>query len=87
MANNISLFLEKFHGFDPVMGAKVVQNFWGAFTFGCLLGIAALKLDPIAVCVGFAIAQAGYLMGSRARTTDTDSGTGKQDKNSEADYP
>ena len=30
------------------------------------LGIAVLKLDPVAVCVGFAIAQLGYLMGSRA---------------------
>ena len=35
------------------------------------LGIALLKLDPVAVCVGFAIAQAGYLMGSRSRPTDS----------------
>lgn len=42
------------------------------------LGIAVLKLDPVAVCVGFAIAQAGYLMGSRSQTTS---------RNSEADYP
>ena len=29
------------------------------------MGIAMLKLDPIAMCVGFALAQLSYLIGSR----------------------
>jgi fucose permease len=44
IANNISLFLQKYHGVDPRIGADIVAYFWGAFTIGCLVGIAALKL-------------------------------------------
>ena len=31
------------------------------------LGIAFFKLDPVAMIVGFALAQAGYLLGSRIK--------------------
>ena len=31
------------------------------------LGIALFKLNPVAVCVGFALAQVSYLMGSRIK--------------------
>jgi len=30
-----------------------------------VLGIALFKLDPIALCVGFALAQLSYVVGSR----------------------
>ena len=33
-----------------------------------VLGIAGLKLNPVAVCVGFAVAQVGYLANARAST-------------------
>lgn len=31
------------------------------------MGIALFKLDPIAMCVGFALAQLSYLIGSRSK--------------------
>ena len=43
-----------------------VQRF--ALVLGLIaVGIALFKLDPIALCAGFALAQVGYLLGSRIK--------------------
>ena len=43
-----------------------VQRF--VFVLGLIaLGMAFFKLDPVAIIVGFALAQAGYLLGSRIK--------------------
>ena len=45
VANAISLFLERYHGLDPVTtGANTVSNFWLMLTLGCFLGLALLKI-------------------------------------------
>ncbi|GIQ57134.1 MFS transporter [Flavobacterium collinsii] len=45
LANWMSEFLRSYHGVDPATGgASAVAWFWGAMTFGCLLGLAVLKL-------------------------------------------
>lgn len=45
LANWMSEFLRSYHGIDPASrGASTVAWFWGAMTFGCLLGLAVLKL-------------------------------------------
>ncbi len=45
VANAISLFLEKYHGLDPLkVGAGVVSDFWLMLTLGCFLGLALLKV-------------------------------------------
>jgi ATP synthase protein I len=43
------------------------------------LGLAGLKLDPVAVCVGFAVAQVGYLANSRANVKRTNADHLKQE--------
>lgn len=44
VANWASKFLQIYHGIDPATtGAKVISNFWGLLTLGCLLGLALLK--------------------------------------------
>lgn len=44
-ANWTSQFLSTYHGFDPqTVGADAVSQFWILMSFGCLLGLAALKL-------------------------------------------
>jgi len=45
VANWISKFLVNYHQFDPqTLGARVVSNFWGLMTIGCLLGLLLLKI-------------------------------------------
>ncbi|OKY26760.1 MULTISPECIES: MFS transporter [Thalassotalea] len=45
VANAISIFLERYHGLDPVIvGAEVVSDFWLMLTLGCLLGLVLVKL-------------------------------------------
>ena len=57
---------------DPGKSMKIlyigaVQRF--VLVLGLLaMGIAAFKLDPIAICTGFALAQLSYLIGSRTKS-------------------
>jgi fucose permease len=45
IANNISLFLERYHGLDPhTLGASAVAWFWGSMLIGCIVGLLLLKL-------------------------------------------
>jgi len=45
VANAISLFLERYHGLDPLtVGASTVSDFWLMLTLGCFLGLALLKV-------------------------------------------
>jgi FHS family L-fucose permease-like MFS transporter len=45
IANWISEFLSKYHGFDPqTTGADTVSYYWGLLTIGCILGLVLLKL-------------------------------------------
>ncbi len=45
VANAISIFLERYHGLDPLtVGANTVSDFWLMLTLGCLLGLALLKV-------------------------------------------
>lgn len=45
VANAISIFLERYHGLDPLtVGANTVSNFWLLLTLGCFLGLALLKI-------------------------------------------
>lgn len=45
LANWMSEFLRVYHNMDPTtVGANTVAWFWGAMTFGCLLGLGILKL-------------------------------------------
>jgi fucose permease len=57
-ANWTSQFLSTYHGFDPqTVGADAVSQFWILMSFGCLLGLAALKLfDSRLVLVVFTAA-------------------------------
>ena len=44
VANWASKFLQIYHDIDPATtGAKVISNFWGLLTLGCLLGLVLLK--------------------------------------------
>lgn len=58
VANWISQFLNKYHGYDPqTTGAKTVAWFWGLMTIGGGVGIVLLKLlDSKIVLVIFTIA-------------------------------
>jgi len=55
IANWISEFLSKYHGYDPqTVGANIVSYYWGLLTVGCLLGLALLKLfDSKIILKGF----------------------------------
>lgn len=45
VANSISIFLERYHGLDPLtVGANTVSDFWLMLTLGCFLGLALLKV-------------------------------------------
>ena len=45
VANVISIFLERYHGLDPLtVGANTVSDFWLMLTMGCFLGLALLKV-------------------------------------------
>ncbi|WP_340677061.1 MFS transporter [Paraglaciecola sp.] len=45
VANAISIFLERYHGLDPLtVGVNTVSNFWLMLTLGCFLGLALLKV-------------------------------------------
>ncbi len=45
IANAISLFLERYHGLDPLtVGASTVSDFWLMLTIGCVFGLALLKV-------------------------------------------
>lgn len=45
IANWMSEFLHRYHGFDPLTtGASTVGRFWGYMSAGCLVGLAALRL-------------------------------------------
>ncbi len=58
VANWISEFLNKYHGYDPqTTGARTVAYFWGLMTIGGIAGIVLLKLlDSKIVLVIFTIA-------------------------------
>ena len=58
VANWVSKFLVNYHGFDPqTVGARVVSNFWGLMTVGCILGLLLLKiLDSRRVLILFTLA-------------------------------
>jgi fucose permease len=58
VANWISKFLVNYHQYDPLtIGAKVVSNFWGLMTVGCLLGLLLLKIfDSRKVLICFSAA-------------------------------
>lgn len=55
VANWISEFLSKYHGYDPqTVGASTVSWFWGMMTAGTLLGLFLLKvMDSRKVLIGF----------------------------------
>lgn len=57
VANNISQFLSKYHGYDPnTTGAEAVAYFWGLMTAGGVLGLFLLKiLDSRKVLAVFTI--------------------------------
>lgn len=42
--NNISLFLQRFHGVDPNTANDVLGNFWGYMTVGNIAGLFLLKI-------------------------------------------
>ena len=45
VANAISIFLERYHGLDPLtVGASTGSDFWLMLTLGCFLGLALLKV-------------------------------------------
>ena len=70
VANAISIFLERYHGLDPLtVGANTVSDFWLMLTLGCFLGLALLKvMDSRLVLkvfsLGAAIALTAALFGS-----------------------
>jgi fucose permease len=74
IANWISVFLNTYHGYDPLTtGARTVSWFWGLMTAGGLLGMIMLKLiDSKLVLVAFtacamaSLLAALYLSGSVA---------------------
>ncbi|WP_076416071.1 MFS transporter [Shewanella sp. UCD-KL12] len=57
VANAMSLFLQQYHGLDPVTeGAGVVSQFWLMLTLGCILGLGLVKvLDSRLVLIGFSL--------------------------------
>ena len=58
VANWVSKFLVNYHEFNPqTVGAKVVSNFWGLMTVGCIIGLLLLKfLDSRKILIIFAMA-------------------------------
>ena len=58
VADWVSKFLLNYHDIDPqTIGAKVVSNFWGLMTIGCILGLLLLKiLDSRKVLIIFVLA-------------------------------
>ncbi len=45
VANSMSLFLQTYHGLNPeVEGANAVSQFWLMMVFGCMFGMALLRL-------------------------------------------
>ena len=58
VADWISKFLVSYHQYDPLtIGAKVVSNFWGLMTLGCLVGLLLLKIfDSRKVLIFFSCA-------------------------------
>ena len=63
VANWISEFLRRYHGFRPeVEGARTVSWFWGFMTLGCAVGLLVLKLfDSRTVLIGATALGAGAL--------------------------
>ena len=63
IGNWISQFLSEYHNLDPqTAGADTVSYFWAMLTFGCLLGLALLKvLDSRKVLIGATLASIGCL--------------------------
>lgn len=57
VANSMSLFLQQYHGLDPVTeGANIVSRFWLMLTLGCILGLGLVKvLDSRKVLIGFSL--------------------------------
>jgi FHS family L-fucose permease-like MFS transporter len=58
IANWISEFLSRYHGYDPhTTGALAVSWFWGLLTGGCFIGMLLLKIfDSRHVLIGFSVA-------------------------------
>ena len=45
IANAIAIFLERYHGLDPLtVGASTVSDYWLMLTIGCVVGLVLLKL-------------------------------------------
>ncbi len=57
VANAMSLFLQQYHGLDPVTeGAAIVSKFWLMLTLGCILGLGLVKVvDSRVVLIGFSL--------------------------------
>ncbi|MFO7447166.1 MAG: sugar MFS transporter [Ignavibacteriaceae bacterium] len=54
IANWISEFLSKYHGYDPqTTGADTVSYYWGLLTVGCVLGLVLLKLFDSKIVLRF----------------------------------
>lgn len=64
IANAIAVFLERYHGLDPVaVGASVVSDFWLYMTLGCLLGLGLLKfIDSQKLLLVFALGALGTFL-------------------------
>ena len=73
VANAISIFLERYHGLDPLtVGASTVSDFWLMLTLGCFLGLALLKvLDSRLVLKIFSLGAMISLTAALFGSTDT----------------
>jgi len=73
VANAISIFLERYHGLDPLtVGASTVSDFWLMLTLGCFLGLALLKvLDSRLVLKIFSLGAIISLTAALFGSTDT----------------
>ncbi len=59
-----------------ILYAGAVQRFVAVLVL-LALGLGFFALDPLAVFIGFALAQAGYLMGTRSDASSVESPDGK----------
>lgn len=54
--NNLSLFLQKYHGTAPNVAADILGNFWGYMTIGGIVGLFLLKvMDSRRVLILFSV--------------------------------
>lgn len=71
-ANSMSLFLQRYHGLNPdTDGANAVSQFWLMMVFGCMLGLALLRLwDSRTVLKIFSLAAIGCYLTALYSPTD-----------------